>query len=191
MAAAAGTYLMQPLMCACFVCVGDVVKFAAIREGPRLTFDLLDTTRCNNLTCSPTAPSSPYTMHRTAPQHQQQQRQQQEDSEGQQHSSAAGQQSDAVAVHPAPRPPWLRVGAGIEDPAVWSVNKCEQLLGQMLMRAPGAKFPPIWKDLALMQVRTGHRHSCCQSVLVRHATVLLGLFFALRPGVQVEVITRC
>lgn len=59
----------------------------------------------------------------------------------------------AVLVSPAPRPPWLRPGAGIDDPAVWSVKKCQQLLGQMLMRAPGAKFPPIYKDLALMQVR--------------------------------------
>lgn len=66
--------------------------------------------------------------------------------------------SVGVPTHPAPRPPWLRPGAGIEDPAVWSVKKCQQLLGQMLLRATGAKFPPIWKDLQLMQV--GHCTVC-------------------------------
>lgn len=41
---------------------------------------------------------------------------------------------------------------------MWSVKKCQQLLGQMLLRATGAKFPPIWKDLQLMQV--GHCTVC-------------------------------
>lgn len=60
-----------------------------------------------------------------------------------------------LLLQPAARPPWLRPGAGIEDPAVWRVTKCRQLLGQMLQRAPGGKFPPIWNDLALMQVHAG------------------------------------
>lgn len=76
-------------------------------------------------------------------QHHQNMQQQQQGTEG----------AAAVAMHAAPRPPWLRPGAGIEDPAVWSVKKCQQLLAQMLMRAPGAKFPPIAKDLLLMQVK--------------------------------------
>jgi hypothetical protein len=66
--------------------------------------------------------------------------------------SAAGAEPMPLPLLAAPRPPWLRVGAGIDDAAVWAVKKCEQLRAQMLMRAPGAKFPPIWQDLALMQV---------------------------------------
>eukprot|EP00879_Flechtneria_rotunda_P029198 GHRR01031479.1.p1 GENE.GHRR01031479.1~~GHRR01031479.1.p1 ORF type:complete len:489 (+),score=219.03 GHRR01031479.1:134-1600(+) len=59
----------------------------------------------------------------------------------------------SVPLQMATRPPWLRSGAGIEDPHVWAVKKCQQLLAQMLQRAPGGKFPPIWQDLALMQVK--------------------------------------
>lgn len=70
----------------------------------------------------------------------------------------------SAALRAAPRPPWLRRGAGIEDPAVWSVKKCEQLLGQMLMRAPGAKFPPIHKDMSLMQVGMWLCSGCCCEV---------------------------
>lgn len=78
-----------------------------------------------------------------------------------QHLQEAQQEEDddtasVVALHHAPRPPWLRPGAGIEDAAVWCMKKCQQLLGQMLLRAPGAKFPPIFKDLALMQVCGGN-----------------------------------
>eukprot|EP00775_Hariotina_reticulata_P007705 gene7705-7904_t len=48
-----------------------------------------------------------------------------------------------------------RQGPSIEDPHVWAVNKCQQLQAQMLQRAPGGKFPPIFQDLALMQIHAG------------------------------------
>jgi hypothetical protein len=56
---------------------------------------------------------------------------------------------------------------------VWSVRKCQQLLGQMLQRAPGAKFPPIYKDLELMQVNfTSNTHAVNYSV--EYQALLLG-----------------
>lgn len=106
---------------------GDVLEIAALREGPRMSFELLAATRTT-------------------------QQQQQQKGSGRLLSCPQGDEGSSVPLQPALRPPWLRPGAGIEDPAVWSVKKSQQLLGQMLMRAPGAKFPPIWKDLLLMQV---------------------------------------
>lgn len=135
-------------------CAGDEVQLGALQEGPKLSFAVLDATRPN---CSSSS-SAPASQADAAPAH---------SSHGESYTpgAAAGsahQQQEKTGsaalvpqLHPAPRPPWLRPGAGIEDPAVWLVKKCQQLLGQMLLRATGSKFPPIWKDLQLMQV--GHR----------------------------------
>lgn len=62
---------------------------------------------------------------------------------------------DAVpaVIFTAPKAPWLQEGVGIEDPDVWAVKKCEQLLSSCLMRVPSGIYPSIWQDLRLMQVR--------------------------------------
>jgi hypothetical protein len=129
------------LCCAVLCHAGDEVIIGGTRDGPKLSFGLLDAARPSNDSSSSSSSSCPSTHSETCQADQMEQHLQQ-------------QQQERVAVCPAPRPPWLRPGAGIEDPAVWSVKKCQQLLGQMLQRAPGAKFPPIYKDLELMQVDT-------------------------------------
>jgi hypothetical protein len=96
------------------------------------------------------------------------------DSSSSNSSSSSRSSSSGVTLQPAARPPWLRAGAGIEDPAVWSVTKCRQLLGQMLQRAPGGKFPPIWNDLALMQVRC-----TCLTLIPYQCTKLCALNIAI------------
>lgn len=121
------------------LCPGDIIHLGALREGPKLSFGIIDASRPSISAHTPCIPTTE-TFNRS------QQHLQDQD----------GQDSNAVPLQPVVRPPWLRPGAGIEDPAVWSVRKCQQLLGQMLMRAPGAKFPPIWKDIELMQVGTQH-----------------------------------
>jgi hypothetical protein len=160
------------------------VQFEALRDGPKISFDIMGVNRTHNSQTEdqtslsgtsgstqagqPSMPASAQTAvlpgspsgddgeaasigstavetdtaDPASEQHHQDMQQQQQGNQG----------AASVAMHAAPRPPWLRPGAGIEDPAVWSVKKCQQLLGQMLMRAPGAKFPPIAKDLLLMQV---------------------------------------
>jgi hypothetical protein len=154
---------------------GDMLQLAVQRQGPKMTVTLLGGTAANpppdhspgqpgpaarssdsDTSCKnaealhlPTAPAPPPAPANTSPD-----RTTNSTSTSSSRSSSAGSASAVVPLElqPALRPPWLRPGAGIEDPAVWSVTKCRQLLGQMLQRAPGGKFPPIWNDLALMQV---------------------------------------
>jgi hypothetical protein len=118
---------------------GDTLQLAVQRQGPKTTVKLLGGTASHLATASAPFTSSTISDNTCS-------------------STTSSSSAVASAVAPlqlqlAPRPPWLRPGAGIEDPAVWSVTKCRQLLGQMLQRAPGGKFPPIWNDLALMQVK--------------------------------------
>jgi hypothetical protein len=128
------------------------VQLGALREGPRLSFAVLDAARPNSSYSSGSAPASQdATVSSGSCNGESSTPAGAAAGSTQQEQEAAG--SAGVLMHPAPWPPWLRPGAGIEDPAVWSVKKCQQLLGQMLLRAAGAKFPPIWKDLQLMQVR--------------------------------------
>jgi hypothetical protein len=56
-------------------------------------------------------------------------------------------------LNPVPLPPWKCPGRGIEDPHIWAVKKCDQLLADFLLRAPSGRFPSIWGDLQIMQVR--------------------------------------
>jgi len=83
-------------------------------------------------------------------------------------STAAG--AGAATITPAPRAPWFAEGVGIADPAVWSVKRCEALVGEALMRAPAMRLPPLWCDLQLLQVRSGSggelRGACCSALLV-------------------------
>ncbi len=53
----------------------------------------------------------------------------------------------------APKAPWLNEGAGIADPDVWAVKRCQQLVGGLLQRAPSGLYPPIWQDFSLLLVR--------------------------------------
>jgi hypothetical protein len=63
----------------------------------------------------------------------------------------------------------LAPGKGIEDPHVWAVKKCQQLQAQMLQRAPGGKFPPIFQDLALMQVSSSSSRSAARTTCLMSA----------------------
>jgi hypothetical protein len=125
---------------------GDTLQLAVQRQGPKLTVQLLGGTTANDKSTAPAQTPANSTPSSTT-----------NDSSSSSSSTAATATAGSAVVplqlQPVARPPWLRPGAGIEDPAVWSVTKCRQLLGQMLQRAPGGKFPPIWNDLELMQVR--------------------------------------
>jgi hypothetical protein len=140
---------------------GDSLSLAVQRQGPKLTVQLLGCTT----TVSAQTPAPPSSHN--------------DDSTSTCSVKAAKFNSNIAAgdgsgvaplqLQAAARPPWLRPGAGIEDPAVWAVTKCRQLLGQMLQRAPGGKFPPVWNDLAVMQVSNRIVLRYCTQLALRAA----------------------
>lgn len=140
---------------------GDVLQMMVKREGSILNPTILPDTETYAMQQPPidtAAPQQPVVERGAVREHQ----------KGGCNGSAFAAEAvnrQPIAVSPAPRPPWLKPGAGIEDPNVWAVKKCKELLGQMLQRAPGGKFPPIYKDLELMQVTSDNFlqswRTCC------------------------------
>jgi SAM-dependent methyltransferase len=77
-------------------------------------------------------------------------------------------QTPSVVVHhrplrPAPRAPWMHPGAGIENPDVWAVRRCHEVLAGALQRAgrpggalgggaaSGRRCPPrVWRDFFVL-----------------------------------------
>jgi hypothetical protein len=145
-AATAWGQALQPLPATVAVTPGQVVQLGVMREGPTLHWALLgvDRSRCPQQEAGQADSSTSASAQAAA---------QQQPAAQQGHSKLQGSAALGQGLVPAPRPPWLRPGAGIEDPAVWGVRRCEQLLADFLARCPSGRYPPIWDQLGLLLVR--------------------------------------
>jgi hypothetical protein len=71
--------------------------------------------------------------------------------QGLHHAAAAA--ASGARVFDAPRAPWFSQSAGMGDPDVWAVRRCEAVLAEALARAPAMRHPPLWRDVQMLQVR--------------------------------------
>ena len=177
---------------------GDVIGVMAVRDGPEIRFQLLDVFVPPEAAVGlavqhgdPAAQHLEQAVHKggaghlqeTAAVHGRRAEQRQESLEQNTtinsldngSSSRRRTSSSTVGVtlirrplHPAPLPPWKVPGRGIEDPHVWGVKKCDQLLADFLMRAPSGRFPPIWRDLQIIQVGAWSSLGQCLGAIACH-----------------------